>query len=247
MAQLRERYPDLEGQVAVVTGANGGIGAAIVASLRAQGAIVIATDQARGYALEGPDRLQLDVTDRAAVAQTADIVLERHGRLDIWINNAGMLVRAPALTLDALAWNRTLDVNLSGVFFGAQSAANIMARAGGGRIVNLSSYAGLRPRPECADYAAAKAGVAHLTACLAREWGPLGIRVNAIAPGYIDTTMSSWMHENPELKDQYVAKTPAGRIGDPSEIASVAAFLCANASSFMTGQVLTVDGGISLT
>ena len=115
--------------------------------------------------------------------------------------------RMPALELDEAGWQRTLDINLKGTFFGAQAAAKQMIPQGGGAIINLSSYAGVKPRPNCADYASAKAGVAHLTQCLALEWSPKGLRVNAIAPGFIETPMSSWMHADAATSP--IHRTPA--------------------------------------
>ena len=162
-----------------------------------------------------------------------------------WINNASYMKRSPALEMDLESWNKTLSVNLTGTFFGAQAAARIMAANRGGSIINLSSYAGLKARPNCPDYASAKAAVAHLSECLALEWGPLGIRVNAIAPGYIRTKMSSWMHEDATNYQAYVSKTPLQRMGEPEEIAQMMLHLASSASSFVTGQTFLVDGGIT--
>lgn len=246
------QYADLRGKVAVVTGAGGGIGLATVAALTANGVHVVATDRdAAGLAGSCEERglscesLPLDVADVDAVRALAADVHRRHGRLDLWVNNAGMLVRSTALELEPAGWQRTLDVNLKGSFFGAQAAARFMSQNGGGAIVSLSSYAGLKARPNCPDYAAAKAAIAHLTACLALEWSPLGIRVNAIAPGYIETPMSSWMHADPQAYKVYMERTPARRLGRPDEIACAVLFLASQASSYVMGHVLTVDGGIS--
>jgi len=172
-------YPDLTGKSAVVTGAGGGIGSAIAAALHAQGCRVVATDldaraamqamRARG--LDGVDCRAHDVTDVAASQALADAVAQHYGALDIWVNNAGYMKRMPALDMHESAWQRTLDVNLKGAFFGAQAAARHMMRQGSGAIVNLSSYAGVKTRPNCIDYAVSKAGIAHMTQCLALEWG----------------------------------------------------------------------------
>ncbi|MBD9418538.1 SDR family oxidoreductase [Achromobacter sp. ACM04] len=241
-------YPDLAGKIAVVTGAGGGIGRAMAAAFRQQGATVVATDLDLG-ALSGVDAdcRQLDVTQAQAVRALADAVAAQYGALDVWVNNAGFMARMPALDLDEAAWQRTMDINLKGTFFGAQAAARHMIAQGSGAIINLSSYAGVKPRPNCADYAAAKAGVAHLTQCLALEWSPKGLRVNAIAPGFIETPMSSWMHADAATFAEYVERLPARRVGQPSEIADAALYLASQASGYVTGHVLMVDGGVSKT
>ncbi|MGS1011579.1 SDR family NAD(P)-dependent oxidoreductase [Achromobacter anxifer] len=241
-------YPDLAGKIAVVTGAGGGIGRAMAAAFRQQGATVVATDLELA-ALSGVDAdcRQLDVTQAQAVRELADAVVAQYGALDVWVNNAGFMARMPAMDLDEAAWQRTMDINLKGTFFGAQAAARHMIAQGSGAIINLSSYAGVKPRPNCADYAAAKAGVAHLTQCLALEWSPKGLRVNAIAPGFIETPMSSWMHADAATYAEYVERLPARRVGQPSEIADAALYLASQASAYVTGHVLMVDGGVSKT
>ena len=241
-------YPDLAGKIAVVTGAGGGIGRAMAAAFRQQGATVVATDLELA-ALSGVDAdcRQLDVTQAQAVRELADAVAGQYGALDVWVNNAGFMARMPAMDLDEAAWQRTMDINLKGTFFGAQAAARHMIAQGSGAIINLSSYAGVKPRPNCADYAAAKAGVAHLTQCLALEWSPKGLRVNAIAPGFIETPMSSWMHADAATYAEYVERLPARRVGQPSEIADAALYLASQASAYVTGHVLMVDGGVSKT
>ncbi|MDX3882479.1 SDR family oxidoreductase [Achromobacter denitrificans] len=241
-------YPDLAGKVAVVTGAGGGIGRAVVAALRKQGVTVVATDRdLAALADVDADRRELDVTRPQALHALAQAVSAEHGALDIWVNNAGFMDRMPALELDEAGWQRTLDINLKGTFFGAQAAAKQMIPQGGGAIINLSSYAGVKPRPNCADYASAKAGVAHLTQCLALEWSPKGLRVNAIAPGFIETPMSSWMHADAATYAEYIERLPARRLGQPAEIADAALYLASQASAYVTGHVLLVDGGVSRT
>ncbi|ASC69024.1 short-chain dehydrogenase [Achromobacter denitrificans] len=241
-------YPDLAGKVAVVTGAGGGIGRAVVAALRKQGVTVVATDRdLAALADVDADRRELDVTRPQALHALAQAVSAEHGALDIWVNNAGFMERMPALELDEAGWQRTLDINLKGTFFGAQAAAKQMIPQGGGAIINLSSYAGVKPRPNCADYASAKAGVAHLTQCLALEWSPKGLRVNAIAPGFIETPMSSWMHADAATYAEYIERLPARRLGQPAEIADAALYLASQASAYVTGHVLLVDGGVSRT
>lgn len=234
-----------DGKVAVVTGSSGGIGAAICTKLITEGATVIGLDREVGSeaALMGVELV--DISNLEALQTAVAKVADRHGRLDIWVNNAGFLERQAALDITVDDWRKSLDVNLTAAFFGAQAAARIMKENGGGSIVNLSSYAGLKGRPNCAHYAAAKAAIAHLTTCLAVEWGPLAIRVNAIAPGYIETPMSAWMHADPEQKAIYLGRTPLGRMGQPKEIADAVSFLSSEAASYITGHVLGVDGGIA--
>lgn len=234
-------------RVVVVTGAKGGIGSATCAEFLSNNATVIGIDRSSstGVRLDGVEYLQADVTDTAAIRSLANEVCERFGRIDVWVNNAGMLNRIPSLELEEAEWQASIDVNLKAMFFGAQAAARHMATQGSGSIVNLSSYAGIKARPGCSDYAAAKAGVAHLTACLAMEWGPLGIRVNAVAPGYIETPMSAWMHGDPEQRAIFTERTPLRRIGMPTEVAQAIAYLASDAASYVTGNVMYVDGGIT--
>lgn len=236
-----------ETTVVVVTGASGGIGRATCAAFLERGATVVGLDRTlpADGGVAGVEHRVVDVTDVARIRSTTDAIVEQYGHIDVWVNNAGSLSRTPSLDLEPEAWDATLDVNLRGTFFGAQAAARHMSERGSGSIVNLSSYAGIKARPNCADYAAAKAGIAHLTACLALEWGPLGIRVNCIAPGYVDTPMSAWMHADPVQKELLLGRTPIGRLGEPEDIARAVVYLAGEDASFVTGQVLLVDGGIT--
>lgn len=233
------------GKIAVVTGASGGIGSAICEKLANEGAKVFALDRNEYKGSAKVESRLVDVTQIDELMATIQGIANDHGCLDIMVNNAGFLERQPALDISVEDWNKSLDVNLTASFFGAQAAAKIMKSNGGGSIINLSSYAGLKGRPNCAHYASAKAAIAHLTVCLAVEWGPLNIRVNAIAPGYIVTPMSAWMHEDPEQKAIYIEKTPLRRMGVPAEIADAVNYLASDEASYVTGQVMQVDGGIT--
>ncbi|MGO4588869.1 SDR family NAD(P)-dependent oxidoreductase [Paenarthrobacter sp. 2TAF44] len=250
MTAPQARTQQFESHTVVVTGANGAIGAAAVEAFVNQGASVFAVDRdTPREANNGRDSvtsIQIDITDIDAVAALAGEIVAQTGRLDCWVNNAGMLRRSPAIDITAEAWDLTMGVNLRGAFFAAQAAARVMIKIGQGTIINVSSYAGLKGRPNCADYAVSKAGISHLTSCLAVEWGPLGLRVNAIAPGYIETPMSSWMRSSSEVYDEYMSRTPSRRLGTPEEIASAMVYLASDASSYVNGHTLVVDGGISL-
>lgn len=235
---------DLTDQVAIITGASGGIGSSIVDLLEQCGATVIAVD-INPPAIPFKNFHYVDVTDLEALANIANNVYAEYGRLDIWINNAGYLERATAFEVTPEQYQKTLDINLRSCIFGSQIAANIMKENAGGRIVNLSSYAGIKARPNCVDYASSKAAVSHATKSLALELGPHNIRINCIAPGYIDTVMSSWMHKDSNLKQEYLAKVPLNRIGDPSEIAQGVLYLVTDLSSYVTGHTLIIDGGIT--
>lgn len=234
-------------RVVVVTGAAGRIGAQTCARFAAEGARVIAVDRIAPDGTEAVDQRCVDVTDVPAVRALADDVVADFGRIDVWVNNAGGLQRAKALEIEPDAWRHFVDLNLTATFFGAQAAARHMVASGGGAIINVSSYAGVRPRPNCADYASAKAGVAHLTACLAVEWGEHGIRVNAVAPGYIETPMSAWMHEDREALEWFLSRSPLGRMGQPEEVAKAIAYLSSPEASYVTGEVMLVDGGFAKT
>lgn len=250
MIVAQAQTQQFQGHTVVVTGANGAIGGAAVDAFVSQGASVFALDRdaprEEHYDRDSVKSVQIDITDIDAVSALAGEIVAQTGRLDCWVNNAGMLRRSPAIDITAEAWDLTMGVNLRGAFFAAQAAAREMIKIGQGTIINVSSYAGLKGRPNCADYAVSKAGISHLTSCLAVEWGPLGLRVNAIAPGYIETPMSSWMRSSSEVYDEYMSRTPSRRLGAPEEIAASMVYLASDASSYVNGHTLVVDGGISL-
>ena len=184
------------------------------------------------------------MTRPAAIRALADAVAAEYGALDIWVNNAGYMDRMPALDLDEAAWQRTQDINLKGTF-GAQAAARHMVAQRSGAIINLSSYAGVKPRPNCADYASAKAGgSSDAMPCAGME--PPCLRVNAIAPGFIETPMSSWMHADAATHAEYIGRLPARRLGQLPEIADAVLYL-ASAGLRRDRPALLVDGGVSKT
>ncbi|HVW42884.1 MAG TPA: SDR family oxidoreductase [Amycolatopsis sp.] len=246
-------YPELAGKVAVVTGAARGMGAAFAEGLARRGVHVVGGDidvdemkeTAARIATSGAEVLPaaLDVTDSDGQAALASLAVDRFGRLDYWVNNAGLFPEAAVLDIDAAQFAATYDVNVKGVLFGAQAAARAMAATGGGSIVNMASVSGLRVRPGRATYSTSKAAVLHLTRFLATELGPQGVRVNAIAPGFVNTRMTEWVRGNPEVMEQVLATIPLGRFAEPEEIFEAVAFLLSDSARFITGSTLVVDGG----
>ncbi len=246
----------LDGKLAVVTGAARGIGYAISDALAQAGARVVLTDMHQGALDEAVAKLGaagaqvesalLDVTDGAAVQRVHDEIVARHGRVDILVNNAGIAIsNHPAEAMSDEVWDRVIDVNLNGVFRCCRAFGRGMLEAGGGSIVNVGSMSGFvvnRPQ-EQANYNASKAGVHHLTRSLAAEWGGRGVRVNAVAPTYIDTEMNKYVYEDPEMYRHWVGGTPMNRLGRVDEIASVVLFLAGEAASLMTGSIVLADGG----
>jgi NAD(P)-dependent dehydrogenase (short-subunit alcohol dehydrogenase family) len=189
--------------------------------------------------------LQLDVTDSAAVTLAAELVVRQYGRVDILVCNAGMASNTPAEDVTDTEWQRIIDLNLNGVFWCCRAFGRPMLEAGKGSIINLGSMSGVianKPQPQ-AHYNTSKAGVHMLTKSLAVEWAARGVRVNAVAPTYIETAMTRQGMENPEWRANWLEMTPMHRIGQPHEIASVVLFLASDASSLMTGSIVLADGG----
>ncbi|GHG31795.1 SDR family NAD(P)-dependent oxidoreductase [Paracoccus aerius] len=243
------REYDLTRRLAVVTGGAAGIGRAISEVLAEAGATVVVVDRDEAAAMSLAERLEgqalpLDVTDaEAAEAAAADLVA-RHGAPDILVNNAGIVMNAPSLEVDLADWRRVLDVNLHGVFHTSRAFGRHMVAAGKGAVVNISSICGevtVHPQPQAA-YNAAKAGVNLLTKSLAVEWAGK-VRVNAVAPGYTATELTLLGRSKPEWFNTWITGTPMGRLAEPREIALAVAFLASDAASYVTGIVLTVDGG----
>lgn len=246
---------DLSGRVALVTGGARGIGAAIALRLAEAGAVVLVADRdeveaartaaAIADAGHAAHPIVLDVTRRDSVAAAAAEVSRRFGAPDVLVNNAGIVRNAPAVDTAPEDWHAVIDVNLNGVFNTAQAFGRLMLEAGRGSVVNISSICGevtVHPQPQVA-YNAAKAGVNLLTKSLAVEWAPRGLRVNAVAPGYTATELTLAGRSNPDWFGTWMRMTPMGRLGEPREIANAVLFLSTDAASFVTGTVLTVDGG----
>lgn len=240
---------DLTGRLAVVTGAAAGIGRAIAEVLAEGGARVVIADRNPGAAQAvaqalGGIAVALDVTDAAAAEAVAADLAARHGAAAILVNNAGVVQNAPSLEVDLADWRRVIDVNLHGVFHTARAFGRHMVAAGRGSVVNISSICGevaVHPQPQAA-YNAAKAGVNLLTRSLAVEWAGR-VRVNAVAPGYTATELTLLGRSKPEWFNTWLAGIPMGRLADPREIALAVAFLASDAASYITGTVVTADGG----
>ncbi|HUZ13011.1 MAG TPA: glucose 1-dehydrogenase [Caulobacteraceae bacterium] len=249
---------DLSGRVALVTGGNGGIGLGMALGLAASGASVVIAGRdeaknagalARLVALGAPHHaLRVDVADEAACRAMPGVAAERFGRLDILVNNAGVARRRRPEAMSLADWNTVLATNLTAAFVAAQGAYPLMQAAGGGKIINIGSMYSLFGAPYISAYAASKGALVQLTKSLAAAWAGDNIQVNAILPGWIDTDMTRPARTGaPDFDRAIVARTPAGRWGEPDDFAGPAVFLASAASDFVTGASLAVDGGYSIT
>lgn len=236
---------DFAGETAIVTGAAAGIGRAIARALRAAGARVHGVDVNApgdpGSADDGIAWHTVELRDTRAVEATVDRISASDGSIDHLVNNAGITRDRALWKLEDEDWNAVLDVNLSGAFRMLRAVARPMRQAGGGNIVQIASINGLRGKFGQANYSASKAGIIALTRTAARELGPKGIRVNAIAPGMIETAMTKDLPE--AVREKAVAETCLARLAGPEVIADAVLFLLSNAARHITGTVLPVDGG----
>jgi NAD(P)-dependent dehydrogenase (short-subunit alcohol dehydrogenase family) len=246
---------DLTGRVAIVTGTSRGLGQTFARALAEAGADLVITSRAAAALapfqaeIEALGRqvlpLELDVRDQASIERMAQAAADHFGKIDILVNNAGCNVRKPALEITWDDWNTVLDTNLRGTFFVAQAVARRMIDRHYGRIVNIGSvtsvfgYAGLAP------YGASRGGVRQLTMSLADDWGPHGITVNCLAPGWFKTAQNAVMYENREWVEYLVDRIPLKRPGRLDDLRGVVVFLSSDASEYITGQTILVDGGIS--
>jgi len=248
---------DLTGRVAIVTGGNRGIGVGIAEGLAAAGAkvMIAARDPALGESTAARLRQQggdaaFHITDITAqescVAMVAE-TLRGFGRLDILVNNAGIMIGGPPEHAILADWERVISTNLTGAFLCAQAAFPAMQRQGGGKIINLGSLASSFGTARGAAYASSKGGIVQLTKSLAVSWGPENIQVNAILPGYIESELTQRAElEKPGSFAAKLARTPAGRIGTPQDVAGAAIFLGSAASDYITGVSIPVDGGYAV-
>ena len=243
------------GKVALVTGAARGIGLAVAKRFLGEGYRVALLDieaellAASVKALNDPDNtlaLPADVSDEAAVARAFAELQARFGRLDALVNNAGIAIFKPLLETTQADWERVLAVNLTGPFLCTQAAAPLMREHGGGAIVNITSISALRASTRRTAYGTSKAGLAHLTKQFAVELATLGIRVNAVAPGPVETAMAKAVH-TPAIRADYHDTIPLNRYGGEDELADAVFFLCSERASYITGQMLAVDGGFEAT
>jgi 2-deoxy-D-gluconate 3-dehydrogenase len=242
---------DLSGRVAVVTGANTGIGQGLAIALAEAGADVALVG--RSPADETAERVRAagrraaiigaDLSTIAPVQEVVDRTIGELGGLDILVNNAGIIRRGDALEFSEEDWDAVIDTNLKSVFFLCQAAARHMVTKGRGKIINIASMLSFQGGIRVPSYTASKSGVAGLTKLLANEWAPKGINVNAIAPGYVATNNTAALQADELRNRQILDRIPAGRWGKPSDLAGAVVFLASDASDYVQGHILAVDGG----
>jgi 3-oxoacyl-[acyl-carrier protein] reductase len=244
----------LQNKISLITGAAHGIGLSTAIRFAQEGAIVILTDLDKIAGLSAQTEVRklspqstfvyLNVTERDSVQSCINEIMGRFGRIDILINNAGIIADAQFLKMPEEDWDRVIAINLKGVFNCSQAVAPFMAAQGYGKIINASSISGVYGNFGQTNYAAAKAGVIAMTKVWARELGRKGILVNALAPGFIESAMTAAVPE--KVRESVVQKTPLGRMGRAEEVANAYLFLASDESSFINGAVLHVDGGLVL-
>jgi NAD(P)-dependent dehydrogenase (short-subunit alcohol dehydrogenase family) len=251
-------FQDLAGKVIFITGAGSGIGRSMAnafAANRARLALLdidgAALQRAKAELESAYPGLEIEnyvasITDDVAVESAVAQADARFGGIDVLLNNAGISMNQPTLELSAANWRRAIDINLNGVFYCGQSVARRMVAQGAGVILNTASMYGVVAAPERAAYCASKAAVVMLTKVMANEWAPAGLRVNALAPGYIQTALVDELVQAGRMNlDALTRRTPARRLGQPYEIATLALFLASDAASFINGQAIVADGGWS--
>jgi len=240
----------LQDRVAVVTGGGQSLGLAISRTLHSAGAEMVIAEVNDETGPEAAEELEgtfvhTDVTDPASVRGMVETVIEEHGRIDVLVNNAGIVHNIPSEEVPDEEWLAVISVNLNGVFWCCREVGKAMLERGSGSIVNIASMSGIvsnHPQPQAA-YNASKAGVITLTKSLAGEWAPHGVRVNSVSPGYIRTPLTELGMSKTEWADVWLSSTPLGRLAEPQEIAPAVLYLASDAASFATGTNLVIDGG----
>jgi 3-oxoacyl-[acyl-carrier protein] reductase len=242
----------LSDKVALVTGASRGLGKAIAVALAAEGAPIAAVARSEEALAETVAAIRaaggtaepfaLDVADSAAADATVEKIIARFAHIDVLVNNAGVTRDGLLMRMTAEAWDTVLDTNLKGAFNLTKPVGRLMVKQRAGRIVNISSVIGLMGNAGQANYAASKAGLIGFTKSVAREFASRGITCNVVCPGFIETDMTRDLSE--ELRKNLLERIPLQRLGQPEDVAGVVAFLCSPAANYITGQILTVDGGM---
>lgn len=253
-----KNFPDLAGKVVFITGGGSGIGRAMAEAFAINGARLALLDINAASLDKAQAELQAaypgvevttcvaSITDEVAVENAVADVQALFGRIDVLLNNAGISMNKPTVELSAADWRRAIDINLNGAFYCAQSVARRMLAQGSGVILNTASMYGTVAAPERAAYCASKAAVVMLTKVLAIEWAPSGLRVNALAPGYVQTALTDELVRTGRMDyDALIKRTPARRLGKTHEIATLALFLASDSAAYINGQAIVADGGWS--
>ena len=246
---------DVEGQIVLVSGGSRGIGQAIASGFAQRGAQVVITgrdSESLTKALDTfgqmsltPEAMVCDVSRIDNIQRTVDQLQQQYGHIDTLINVAGVNRRKPSLEVTEEDYDFILDINLKGAFLLSQAVGRLMIERGSGSQINIASLNTDRPLKNVLPYAVSKAGMGHMTRALASEWGAFGVRVNALAPGFVLTDLTRKLWSEPHMKQWGMANTPQRRMGEPEDMVGTAVFLASAASAFMTGQILYVDGGFT--
>ncbi len=246
---------DLTGRVAVITGASRGLGQYFGRALARAGADLVITSRTResldefGEEIRGMGRravpVELDVLEERSIRSLADAAIEAYGKVDILVNNAGMNIRKPSLKVTWTDWDALLDTNLKGQFFCAQAFAPHMIERGYGRIINVGSCTSVFGMEGIVPYTASRGGVLQMTKALAAEWGRYGITVNCLAPGWFETAQNEVLYRNEEWVGKLNERIPLNRPGHPRDLDGSVVFLASDASEYITGQIVLVDGGFT--